>query len=287
MAQASMQATGGGHHLTPTNIARMSAIAARESGINLGPEKADFLVARLGRIVEKMSNGNFSEYCSVIENRNNTTEIRQFLEAITTHTTSFFRENGQYEWLDEAGFDILWSNRTGSKRELVVWSAACSTGQELYTAMLQARSSAKGSLASLRVKGIGTDLSRSVVASAGRAIYDTTEISGIPLHLRREYLLTSKSNPNIHRISQDIRSMTEWRVGNLTQSNTLTGIEADIVFLRNVLIYFDDETQATVLKNVLSRVRPGGFLLTGHSETARVRTMGLTVVRPTIYRKES
>ncbi len=287
MAQASMQANGGVHLLTPTNIARMSAIAARESGISLGPEKADFLVARLGRIVEQISNGSFNDYCTIIENASNNIEIRQFLEAITTHTTSFFRESGQYEWLDQAGFEMLWGNRIGSKRELVVWSAACSTGQELYTAMLQAKSSAIGSLAGLRVKGVGTDLSRSVVATAGRAIYDTTEISGIPVNLRREYLLTSKSNPNVHRISQEIRSMTEWRVGNLTQSSTLTGIEADIVFLRNVLIYFDDETQATVLKNVLSRVRPGGFLLTGHSETARVRTMGLTVVRPTIYRKES
>ncbi|MEM0989662.1 MAG: CheR family methyltransferase [Pseudomonadota bacterium] len=286
MGAALRQESARDHRPTPSDIARLNAISSREAGIILGPDKADFLSARLSRIVKSVTPEGYGAYCGLLEGAGGSDHVRTFLEAIATHTTSFFREKGQYEWLDSTGFRELWDMGAGKARDLVIWSAACSTGQELYTAMLQAKASSKGDLASLRVKGVGTDLSQSVVAGARRAVYDTTEISGIPLELRKTYLLSAKSGDGRHRIGPEIRALTDWRTANLTKRESLSGIEADVVFLRNVLIYFDEPTQVAVLRNVLSRLRPGGFLLTGHSETASAREIGLSVVRPAIYRKE-
>ena len=103
--------------------------------------------------------------------------------------------------------------------------------------------------------------------------------------MRKDCLLSSKTDSDKFRIVPELRDRTDWRTGNLTKAQSLNGIDADIAFLRNVLIYFDDETQVAVTRNVLSQLRPGGFLLTGHSETGHIRGLNLTVIKPTIYRK--
>lgn len=272
--------------LSPGDLQRLSVIADREAGIQLGADKADFLCARLSRVLEAEGLGDFSAYCDLLDKRGGDTRLRTFVEAITTHTTSFFRERGHFDWLWSSGFQELWETGAGKERDLVIWSAAGSTGQELYSAMICAQHAAATSLPSLRYRGIGTDISAKVVAQARSAVYHKSDIVGIPQELRAQSLLSSKSGDGRIRIIPDLRRRTDWRVGNLTKAGSLGNIEADIAFLRNVLIYFDEKTQISVARNVLSRLRPGGFLLTGHSETAHARSLGLSVIKPTVYRKE-
>ena len=272
-----------GLRITAADIARLAKIADRESGIELGADKADFLNSRLSRIVEAKGLADFAAYCSYLESRNSA-DVREFVEAITTHTTSFFRERGQFDWLQAEGFEALYATGAGKTRDLVIWSAASSTGQELYSAMICAQSTAK-TLAPLRYRGVGTDISTKVVAEAKRGIYMRPEITGIPAEIRPDCLLSSKSNDGRYRIVPELRNKIDWRVGSLTNAATLQNIDADVAFLRNVLIYFDDETQIKVIRNVLSRIRPGGYLLTGHSETSHARALDLEVIKPTIYRK--
>ncbi len=272
--------------LSDRDLSRLTVIADREAGIELKADKADFLVARVSRLVDLAGVTSFSDYCDLLESPAGRAHLRAFVEAITTHTTSFFRERGQFDWLLGDGFRALWDDGAGHGRDLVFWSAACSTGQELYTAMICAQQAADTTYQSMRYRGIGTDISAKVVAQAERGVYLDADIAGIPRERRPSCLLSSKSGDGRVRIVPDLRRRTEWRTANLTRSGTLSNIEADVAFLRNVLIYFDEDTQLLVARNVLSRIRPGGYLLTGHSETAHARALNLTVIRPTIYRKE-
>lgn len=284
MGQAAYEHPGAAVCIAPRDLTRLSKIADTEAGIQLGSEKADFVVSRLATRLAHLGMADYGPYCDLLESPQGKDETRVFLEAIATHTTSFFREKGQFDWLLETGFAQQLERKSA---ELTIWSAACSTGQELYTAMITANQAAATSVSGLRAKGIGTDLSREVVETARRAVYSGAEIAGIPAELRPDCLLSSKSGDGRCRIVPKIRGRTDWRLGNLTKRETLSGIEADIAFLRNVLIYFDEDTQVDVLRNVVSRIKPGGLLMTGHSETSQVRQLGLTVIKPTIYRKES
>lgn len=272
--------------MTTQDLARLAAIADREAGIELGADKADFLLARLSRIVEAEGATSFSAYCDLLESGGCTSRMCIFIEAITTHTTSFFRERGHFDWLRSDGFSVLWNDGAGKTRDLVIWSAACSTGQELYSSIICAQQAAIKDFSEMRYRGVGTDISSKVVAQAQAGVYLKSDIMGIPPEIRRDCLLSSKSGDGRYRIAPDVRRRTEWRVGNLTKIASLNNIQADVAFLRNVLIYFDEDTQISVARNVLSRLRPGGFLLTGHSETAHARALNLTVIKPTIYRKE-
>lgn len=273
--------------LSPRDIARLSVIADREAGIVLGDQKADFLISRLSDIVNRAGLVEFSAYCDLLESAGSQDHVRQFVEAITTHTTNFFRENGHYNWLRDNGFQALWDTGAGRDRDLVIWSAACSTGQELMSALITGSVWRSRDRRGLRIKGIGTDLSRRVVRTAQNAVYSRDEIAGIPEEYRRKFLLSSRHKDGLYRIEPNLRRLAEWRVANLTAAATLQSISADVVFLRNVLIYFDSDTQSAVIQNVLSRLRPGGVLMTGHSETAHARSFGLSVIAPTIYQKDA
>lgn len=271
--------------LSNWDVERLSVIAQREAGISLGQDKADFLQSRLARRLAKTGLSSFKDYCDYLDRPEGKAEIRVFVESIATHTTSFFRESTQFDWLGTTGLDMLWDGGAGQTRDLVTWSAACSIGSELYTALMVLHSAGTKRFGRIRCKGIGTDLSRQVVRVAENAVYSRQEIDGIHPDLRPDYLLSSKSGADRYRIAPVLRHLTEWRVANLTDRAMLSGIEADVVFLRNVLIYFDADTQQQVLQNVLGRLRPGGFLMIGHSETGTLRDLGLTTVRPTVYQK--
>ena len=274
--------------LREREIRRLAAIADREAGISLDTDRTEFLVARLSSRLNATGAAGFEDYCDLLERPCGSAEVRVFLESITIHTTSFFRERGHYDWLREEGFQMLWDKGAGRTRDLVIWSSACSIGAELYTAMIVAKEASEQAFPGLRFQGIGTDLSRQVVRIAENAVYSSSEITEIPVEKRRWCLLSSRSNDGRYRIVPELRKRTSWRVGNLSNAGSLSNIQADVAFLRNVLIYFDEPTQVKVITNVLSRLRPGGFLLTGHSETAQTRSLSnLEIVRPTIYRKVS
>ena len=152
------------------NLSRLAMIADREAGIELNADKSDFLISRLSRLMESAGASDCSAFCDMLESPGSEGLVRQFVEAITTHTTSFFRERGHFDWLWAEGFSALWSAGAGKSRDLVVWSAASSTGQELYSAMICAQRAAQ-ELPGFRYRGVGTDISSKVVAQARQGIY--------------------------------------------------------------------------------------------------------------------
>lgn len=271
--------------ISPEDVARLGAIAYRESGIRIDATKADFLVARLGGRLAALGCATFSDYIRHLEGGGRGDEIRWFVESLTTHTTEFFRERTQYDWLSADGLPALWSAGTGRTRELVVWSAACSTGQELYSAAMILEDLSQRAMRGLRWRGIGTDISNGVLEPAALAVYRADEIGSIPPAYRVQSLLHGRRDPRLVRIKPDIRCRTEWRRANLCSAGDLEGIRCDVVFLRNVLIYFDAGMRQRILRNVIARLQPAGYLLTGHSEPIDASAYGLTSIRPSVYRK--
>ncbi len=267
--------------ITPADVADLAALARDLVGITLTDRKAEFLMARLARRLAATGMQDYPSYRRLV--RESRVEQTAFAEALTTHTTSFFRERAQYDWLLKTGFAEL--HAAEPRRDLVVWSAACSTGQEGYTALMVAQQARDAGLWNLGVRLIGSDISRPVVRIAAQGVYPNDQIASIPDDLRRRFLLSSRNRDGRCRIVPELRQRASWRIGNLVTGDGLDGISADVVFLRNVLIYFDDEVRARVLDNIFRRLRPGGYLLTGHTESGHAKRDGLQTIRPSILRK--
>ena len=267
--------------LKPEEVTALTSVALREAGINLHGGKIEFLQSRLGKRVLVRKLDSFAAYGRLLEH--DAEERRHFVEALTTHTTSFFREAAQYRWLQEEGFAALQAN-AGRRNDLLFWSAACSTGPEGWSALMVSEKARKSHAMHQRFRLIGTDISRRVLKVASDAVYPANEVAGVPQDMRKLFLLSSRNGDGRCRIAPELRQLAQWRQANLVEGTGLEGIEADVVFLRNVLIYFDAPTQAQVVDNVVRRLRPGGFLFTGHTETA-FRRSNLQPIVPSIYGK--
>ncbi|MBM9593602.1 CheR family methyltransferase [Roseitranquillus sediminis] len=272
-----------GPRLRPEEVPALTAVALRDAGINLHGGKIEFLQARLSRRVTAHGLESFTDYARLLER--DAAERREFVEALTTHTTSFFREGAQYRWLEITGLAALEQARQHHRGDLVIWSAACSTGPEGWSALMVTERARRMQTMQRRFRLIGTDISRRVLKTAADAVYPAAEVAGVPVEMRRLFLLSSRSGDARCRIVPELRTLAQWRQANLVEGTGLDGIEADIAFLRNVLIYFDAPTQAAVIDRVVRRLRPGGYLFTGHTETA-FRHPELTPLGPSIYRKD-
>lgn len=272
--------------LGTADCAALAGLARRLAGIALDETKGDFFVARLGGRLASLRLADWRAYLRVLEDPRGDQERRHFVESLTTHTTSFFRERVQYDWLHESGLPELIGRGIGRRAPLIFWSAACSSGQELYSALMIAADLLGTEQGSARFDGLGTDLSQRILARAERAVYSADEIAGIPEASRRTYLLRSKTSAETFRIVPDLRSRARWSQANLTGGPGLPAGGVHVAFLRNVLIYFDAPTRDRVLRTVVQRIGPGGYLLSGHSETVEASRYGLCPVRPSIYRKD-
>lgn len=278
----------------------MSAAAARElvcilketAGIRIDPGNRQFLSYRMDRRLTALGLKNYDDYIDLLQSDAGPAEIQTLVESLATHTTSFFRERAHYDWLEKIGLPKLVAEGAGHSHPLMVWSAACSAGLELWSAGIVLDRFAHRVPGGLRWGLFGTDISAPIVKRAKLGIYTATELSGLSLDQRSEYLLRSKPGARIsprqriYRIVPTLRSRAHFCTANL-----LTPLEAevprsDIVFLRNVLIYFTAEDRIRAIQNVMACMRPGGLLLLGHSDNLRAVPKGLTPCGTAIFRKD-
>ena len=275
------------HPEITVELARAIVARAEEiSGVRIDATKTDFVRLRVGRRLRALGLHDFQDYLSLLE-RSGETEVRHLVESLTTHTTSFFRERAQYDWLESEGIDLLTSGVP--PRPLLVWSAAASLGAELWSAgmLLQMRNDTQRGPVHWQL--LGTDISARILARATSATYTEDEISGLSADQQARFLLRSKRRLDasvrpFYRISSDLRRHARFEQANLLRLSDLAPFTADIAFLRNVLIYFSEADQAHVVDGVVSRIAKGGFLLTGHAETIKGHPR-LETLRPSIYRK--
>ena len=271
--------------LSPQTFSRISQFISDELGFKMPPAKKTMLQGRLMKRMRKLKLQSYESYCNYLfseEGRQH--EMVHMLDAVTTNKTDFFREPRHFEFLTRQVLpELARSEGAGVQRRLNVWSAGCSTGAEPYTlAMVLGEFSA--AYAGFDYAILATDISTRVLSIAREAIYTETEAKPIPLALKKKYLLRSKDRTRqLVRIDPKLRKKVSF--GRLNFMDAQYGIKTamDMIFCRNVLIYFDHPTQQQVLSRLCRHLRPGGYLFSGHSETLNGFDLPLHQVDTTVY----
>lgn len=261
--------------ITAAEFAQFQALIYKIAGISLSDAKQILLVGRLGRRLKHYGLTNYTDYYKLVSNSQNAAELQLMVDLLTTNETYFFREPKHFEFLAQ---DILPKHAPG--RSFDVWSAASSTGEEIYTiAMVLADT--------LGLKGqwtvTGSDISRSVLAIAERGQYQLDRTRGLPPDYLRKYCLKGvKENDGSFIIMPELRSHTRFLQINLNNRLPALG-KFHVIFLRNVMIYFDNDTKRKVVERLVQQLHPGGHLIIGHSESLNGITDCVRSVRPTVY----
>ncbi len=248
--------------MKPEDFDFFATTLKQRSGLVLTKDKAYLLESRLMPVARKWNLKGLDELAAALRAKRDETVLRDVTEAMTTNESSFFRDTKPFDQFKQVVLPKLLETRA-SKRQIRIWSAASSSGQEAYTtAMLLAEMSAK--LAGWKIEILGTDLSSEMVERARSGIYSQFEVQrGLPISLLVKYFT---QNGDRWQINQSIRDMVQFRELNLLGDFGPVG-SFDIVFLRNVLIYFDPPTKTKVLEAVGNVMQPDGVLYLGGAET--------------------
>jgi chemotaxis protein methyltransferase CheR len=273
------------YEMTDEDFGKVSTYVNKELGIKLPYPKKVMLQCRLHKRVTDLKMSSFTEYFNyVFSNGRQQDELIKMIDLVTTNKTDFFRESSHFDFLKEVVLPKICSNLRGRKI-IRIWSAACSSGEEPYTIAIVLKEFLRDH-PDIDFEITGTDISLSILRKAADAVYNNDRISGISMDLKRKYFLKSK-NPldNTVRLIPDIRSRVIFRRMNLMNPYYDIDKEFDIIFCRNVLIYFDRETQQNVINKLASKLKHDGWFFLGHSETITNMKVPLSQIRPTVFRK--
>ena len=252
-------ATAGNHVLGQRQFDRFRELVARHTGIALGPHKMPFVCGRLSRRLRQLGISDFDEYYDLVTSPGEDDELRRFINAVTTNKTSFFREAHH--------FDDLRAHLAGSPRKVRVWCAASSTGEEPWSlAITLAEILGLDSGCDLRL--LASDIDTDVLATAERGVYGEDRLEGLDdAQLRRWFVEGEGPMAGRVRVRKALRDLVTFRRINLTQQPWPIHARFDAIFCRNVLMYFDRETQEAVVSGMIRLLVPGGLLCLGHSES--------------------
>lgn len=270
------------------DFARVAELVERTVGIHLPEHKRSMVELRVARRARVLGMTGLDEYCSFIFDEGGASvEQTSLIDALTTNKTDFFREAEHFEVLVETVLPELRCRYPdlGGARPLRVWSAGCATGEEPYTiAMVLGAYAAHHAPFAFEVRA--TDVSSAAIRQALRAVYPEERVCTIPVELRRTCLLRHKDHSmGVVRIAPEVRSAVRFSRHNLFTDPPLDAGLFDVVFCRNVIIYFRRDNQIEVLSRIAASLVPGGYLFVGHSETLHGMPLPLERVGPTLYRK--
>jgi len=268
--------------MSDAHFERYRALVERESGIHLAPHKRPLLVARLTRRLRDLGDDDFGRYLDRISS--DPEERVRFIDAICTNETQFFREPRHFAELSER---LLPRIARGAPRRIRALSAACSSGEEAWSiAMtLLARFPTQSGF-ELEVQAV--DLSSRVLARATTAIYSAERIKDVPQPMRNPFLLRGVgSREGLVKIAPEVRALVHFRRGNLATGDSLPDGPFDLIFCRNVLIFFGTTTRHAVISRLVERLAPRGWIALGHAEGLGARRHGLRVVGPTMYERDT
>jgi len=268
---------------------KLQNLIEKNYGIKMPISKKDMLESRLRKRLKALSITSFSDYCNYLfSSEGQKNELVNMLDTVTTNKTDFFRESEHFDFLVKSILPEMIINRgIGINNKLMIWSAGCSTGEEPYT-LAMVLNEFKENIPGLSFQYLilGTDLSSKVLSEAKRGVYQENKILPIPDNIKRKYLMKSKDpSKRIVRIVPELRALIKFRRLNFLESNYGMREPIDIVFFRNVQIYFDKKTQYSIISKIYNIMKPGGYLFIGHSETLNSFDIPFEPIIPTIYKK--
>jgi len=269
--------------LSQADFKRLAEFIHGYSGIKMPPTKKTMLEGRLRRRLREHRMGSFSEYCDYLFKQDGIeSEAIHLIDVVTTNKTDFFREPAHFDFMvDKALPGFVKEGR----RQLRIWSSACSIGAEPYTiAMLLEEfcQQQRGMDYSI----FGTDLCTQVLAEALMGIYPASMIEPVPVALRQRHVMVARDRARaVVRMAPHLRSKLSLARVNLMDAKYAAPRDFDMIFCRNLLIYFDKPTQAAVLQRLCTHLRPGGYLFLGHSETIVGVDLPVRTVSGTVFQR--
>ncbi|MBK8084158.1 MAG: protein-glutamate O-methyltransferase [Devosia sp.] len=274
-------------HLGGIDFQRIARLVEGEAGIKLPPAKRLMVEGRLRKRLRALGLDDFSAYCALLFTQDGLArELTHLIDAVTTNKTDFFREPEHFEFLVDTMVPTLLAQRRERQPLLKLWSAASSNGAEAFTlAMVLVDLMAKRN--DFRFAILGTDISTAVLAQAQRAVYPAEMITPVPPDLQARFLMQSR-RPGTRRevrIVPELRRLVSFSHLNLMDESYPYDRDVDIVFLRNVLIYFEKRDQAAVVRRLVGHLRPGGYLVLGHSESMIGTNVAVRQVAPAVFQK--
>jgi chemotaxis protein methyltransferase CheR len=272
--------------LTKREFVALQALIYREAGIQLGEHKMALVTGRLTRRVRELGLRSFGDYHDLaLHDRD---ELTRLLDRITTNETQFFREPQHFSFLAERVFPRWRRDAEEGRRprRVHIWSAACSTGEEPYSLAMLLREHFPEAGWSLEV--LATDLSTQALDRARAAVWPTEKARGIPRTLLTRYMLRGRNDQAGHvRVAPEVRSLVRFEHLNLNDASYANVGSFDLIFCRNVLIYFSAASKAGVIHRLLRHLEPDGFLFIGHAETLNGVSSEVRCVTPTVYARQA
>lgn len=267
------------HRLSEADFWRYRRFMHEASGIDLGHSKMAMVESRLAKRVGELGLQGFGAYWRMINAPENEGERQFVINALSTNETYFFREPEHFTWLGEYASQ----HKPSTHRPFRVWSAASSSGEEAYTCAI-VLAVALGENGNFEV--IASDINTEMVKNARRGIYASNRTSKVPPHLMQRYFLWGRDEyRGMLRVAPEIAQHVHFRTLNLTDCSHVHIGLFDVIFLRNVMIYFNAETKQQVLQEVCHKLDDNGLLLISHSESLSNTDTNMIAIRPSFYRK--
>jgi len=274
--------------LTDEQFHKIADFIQTNVGIKMPDQKKIMVQSRLQARLKALKIDSFDEYINFAfsEGSASDEEIALMIDVITTNLTSFFRENQHFVAMTEKILPEL-ANRGIDKVEL--WSAACSSGQEPYTLSIVMSEFIRTHTTSISdFSVLATDISSRVLEKAVNAVYSMDDIGDLQFDMKKRYFLRSKNIADQKvRVKPELRRKVNFQRLNFMDNSYPIQTKKHIIFCRNALIYFDKETQESVIRKLVDWLVPGGYLFLGHSETIFGMDLPLVTVGPTIFQKDS
>ena len=269
--------------LTRDDMGFVARLVYEHAGIVIREHKEAMTRGRLARRVKALGMSSVAEYCAFLKTPAAIDEIPELINAVTTNHTAFFRERHHFDHLRAEVLPRLIQERAARRGRIRIWSSACSSGEEAYSIAAVSRD-AIGHRGDLDFRILATDIDTDILDRAAAGVYPLEQFERLPGDLRP--LLRNEANPTRGeaRISEDLKRLIAFKRLNLIEPWPMRGA-FDVVFCRNVFIYFDTPTKAAILDRFVGLIQPGGFLYLGHSESLPQPHPGLRLIGRTIYER--
>ncbi|KQU51826.1 hypothetical protein ASG72_09990 [Bosea sp. Leaf344] len=268
--------------LTRDDMSFIAKLVYEQAGIVIREHKEAMTRGRLARRVKALGLGSVSEYCAYLKTPQAADEIPELINAVTTNHTSFFRERHHFDHLRKDVLPKLVQERSARRGRIRIWCSASSSGEEPYSIAAVSRD-VLGARSDIDFRILATDIDTDILAKAETALYPVDQFERLPSDIKPLLKIEAHGRGEA-RISDDLRRMIAFKRLNLIERWPMTG-PFDVIFCRNVFIYFDTQTKASILDRFVALLSPGGFLYLGHSESLPQPHPQLRLIGRTIYER--
>lgn len=270
--------------ISDSEFLRIQNLVHTYFGISLSDEKKTLVVGRLQRFLKNEQFESFDDYMNYVEKDSSGTALSSLIDHISTNHTFFFREKEHFEFIENQVFPDIEARLNSEKtRDIRIWSAGCSGGDEAYSLVITLMEYFKKRYLSLDAGLLATDISEKMLDEAKEGIYSDKRILFVPDELKQKYF--TSADENRYLIKDLLKREVTFRRFNLTNTQFPFKKPFDVIMCRNVMIYFSREIRKKLVSNLYDHTRPGGYLFVGHSESLNEKSFPYTYVKPGIYQK--